>query len=366
VPAGQVVSFRVDARGQSYRWQVRRVGNPRPVKANINRKTGTTLTFEAPDGPSGVYLLEVRAGRYTTRVPFAVQGAKRSRLTVVLPQITWLGRDPLDEAAKPDGLPNTLDNGSVVPFPRPFAGEDGLPAGFAHDVAPLLVFLDRSRIAYDLTTDLALALDDRPATDDQGGLLFAGAPEWVSRGVARRLRRFAADGGRVALFGPQALRAGVTVGDGKLTHPTPVAPSDALGGRVAAVRKLPESGGAIAPLTVLEDRPDAGLLEGFSGELAGFSAVEELLTPGRAELLSGVGHALSEEEAVAAEEANRTPRPERPAFSAVRQGRGLVIRVGIPGWVERLEHDDATVAQLTRNVVDLLRGVRPRPRSAPR
>jgi len=40
----------------------------------------------------------------------------------------------------------------------------------------------------------------------------------------------------------------------------------------------------------------------------------------------------------------------------------VVIRVGLPEWGRRLR-DDADVQQITRNVADILRRVRPRPRS---
>jgi hypothetical protein len=38
-----------------------------------------------------------------------------------------------------------------------------------------------------------------------------------------------------------------------------------------------------------------------------------------------------------------------------------VIRVGLPGWSERLR-TDREVDQLTRNIVDVLRGVTPKQR----
>jgi flagellar hook assembly protein FlgD len=359
VQAGRLVSFRVDARGRRYGWSVRRLGGSRPVKRNGRPKRDTHLTFRAPGGVSGVYLLEVRSGRAVTRVPFAVQSSEHAALTVVLPMITWLGRSPLDDASDPDGLPDTLGNGAVVRFPRLFARNGGLPAGFADGVAPLLVFLDRSRIRYDLVTDLALALDEQVPESD-GGLLFAGTPEWTSRGLAKRLRRYVEAGGDVALFGPGALRAGVTVGDGKLTHATPPAATDAFGGRLADVRALE---GDAPVLSVLEEDPQIGLLEGFSGELTGFDAVEELISPGRGEVAVSVGQAITEEEAARAEEADERPRVERPVLSAVRIGDGLAIRVGLPAWSERLAAGDGPVRQITRNVVDILRGVRPRPRS---
>ena len=52
----------------------------------------------------------------------------------------------------------------------------------------------------------------------------------------------------------------------------------------------------------------------------------------------------------------------RPALTAVQLGKGVVIRVGLPQWAQRLS--DPNVAQVTRNIVDLLRKVQPRIRSA--
>ena len=88
------------------------------------------LAFRAPTGPSGVYLLELRSGRWHTTVPFLVQAEKRSSVLVVVPTITWLGTDKVDDRPF-DGIPNTLSGGGTVRWPRVFVGEDGLPAGFA-------------------------------------------------------------------------------------------------------------------------------------------------------------------------------------------------------------------------------------------
>jgi hypothetical protein len=365
VTAGDLVAFRVDARGRAYRWDVRRVGIAHPVKASRRPNRDTTIAFRAPAGDSGVYLLEVRSGRWLQQVPFAVQARRSAPMLVVLPTISWLGRTAIDDDR--DGVPNTFAASSPVPFPRPFAGR-GLPAGLVQDLGPLLVFLDRAHLRYDVTTDLALALSDAdPAPGSHRGLLFAGAPEWVSRPLARRLRRFVDAGGRVALFGPDALRAGVTVGDGRLTRPTPPGPADAFGGRLAAVRRLTAEPGRPPVLTVVpKDDPALGLLDGFSGELGGFTSAEELISPGpRAQVDAGIGQALTDQEAAAAEAANQAPRPERAALSATAEGKGEVIRVGLPEWGARVQARDPVVAQLTRNIVDLLRGVRPRVRSTP-
>jgi hypothetical protein len=54
-----------------------------------------------------------------------------------------------------------------------------------------------------------------------------------------------------------------------------------------------------------------------------------------------------------------------PVLAATRIGEGLVIRVGLPEWSQRVV-TDPEVAQINRNIVDLLRGVRPRLRSSRR
>jgi hypothetical protein len=58
-----------------------------------------------------------------------------------------------------------------------------------------------------------------------------------------------------------------------------------------------------------------------------------------------------------------TPLPE-PAYAltATRLGDGLVLRIGLPEWQGRIAEPE--IAQVTRNVVDILRGTKPRIRSA--
>lgn len=364
VRAGQFVTFRVDAQRRPWRWQIRRVGE-RPRKRAREPKTSTSLTVRAPGGVSGLYLFEARAGRHTAQVPFAVQAEERSPLLVVLPMITWLGTDPADDLRRPDGIPNTLARGQLVRFPRPFAS--GLPAGVRDEVAPLLVTLDRARIRYDLTTDLALSSGRDPRPTDRPGVLFAGSHRWVTRSLARRLRRYVATGGRVALFGTGQLRGGVRLGNGRLYRATPPGPADAFGQRLADVRRLADGpDGAPERLDTLTDDPeDLQVLTGFDGRLDHpFPSVEEMVAAGsRAEVVAALGDAVSEEEAAELEAAERPVPEQRPAFTAVKLGKGYVFRTGIPGWVPRLAAGDPEVFQLTRNVIDLLRRVNPRPRS---
>jgi hypothetical protein len=74
---------------------------------------------------------------------------------------------------------------------------------------------------------------------------------------------------------------------------------------------------------------------------------------------------LPMELAVFNEEKGEQPRTALPALTAARLGTGLVVRVGLSEWVERAG-TNREVGQITRNIVDVLRRVKPRVRSATR
>ena len=358
VTAGQRVEFGVDARGAQYRWRVRRVGDSAVRKRGSETKP--VLAFRAPTGPSGVYLLELRSGRWHTTVPFLVQAEKRSSVLVVVPAMTWLGTDKVDDRPF-DGIPNTLSGGGTVRWPRAFVGTDGLPAGWS-EIAPLLVFLDRQRIRYDLTSDLDLDLTRNPRASDRPGVLFAGSERWITRTLAKRLRSYVTSGGRVAMFGGDSMLRGVrlrvyTDGEaGTLSRATQPTSTDPFGARIAKPRTLP------APATLSQFEGDAqyGLMEG-ANDLQGFKVLEEAsLVSGKANLAS-VGQPLTPEEEAASVSSGKDPREIRPALSATQLGKGVVIRVGLPEWTSKL--DEGNVAQVTHNIVDILRRVEPRIRS---
>ena len=159
-------------------------------------------------------------------------------MLVVVPTVSWLGTDNVDDPPF-DGLPNSLADGGTVRWPRVFNGSEGLPAGFADDVAPLLVFLDRRRIHYDLTSDLDLELTRNPRASDREGVLMLGSPRWVTRTLGRRLRRYVNDGGHLAVIGADSLRRGVRLRvhqseeSGTLSRATQPAAADPFGARVA-------------------------------------------------------------------------------------------------------------------------------------
>jgi len=81
VTAGEWAEFFVDARGRAYRWAMRRAGARRPVRRGRARAgRPRPLVVRAPRGRSGLYLLELEAGRSRTRVPFLVQARERAEL----------------------------------------------------------------------------------------------------------------------------------------------------------------------------------------------------------------------------------------------------------------------------------------------
>ena len=147
VTAGRRVRVNVDARRRPYRWLLRRVGTRRPVVRG-REAAGQPVELRAPRGDSGLYVLELTAGSQSTAVPIAVQSRRRSQMLVVVPAMTWVGTDEVDQDG--DGVPNTLPAGRPVNWPRVMAG--GLPADLVGNVAPLLAHLDRAKIRYDLTT----------------------------------------------------------------------------------------------------------------------------------------------------------------------------------------------------------------------
>jgi len=367
VSAGSRVEFFVDARRRGYRWTVRRPGARRPVKRGRAAPGGARpLAFRAPNGRSGLYLLRLVAGSSATTVPFLVQSGERADVLVVVPAITWLGTDEVDDPPF-DGFPNTLTGGGPVRWPRVFSG-NGIPDGLTAQVAPLLVFLDRARLRYDLTSDLDLALSTGPRASDREGVLLPAPARWVTRPLARRLRRYVLDGGRVATFGADTLRRGVALrprrgeAEGTLSRPTQPTGDDPFGASLLALRDAGEQPAALEPLA-----GDAayGLLTGTDGVLEGFGRLEESrpLAPGgddRRRLVVGLGRVPPAPDPDAP--ADQPPPEPAYALTATRLGDGLVLRIGLPEWQSRLAEPE--VAQVTHNVFDLLRRVTPRIRSA--
>jgi flagellar hook assembly protein FlgD len=325
-PAGDPVEFFVDARRKPWTWSVRRVGSGTATPSR--RKTSARVRLHAPGRESGVYLMQVRTATHTSSVPFAVQSAKRHRILVVLPVMTWQGRNSLDDDG--DGLPNLLDNGVGAKLFRVYAG-DGLPADFATRDAPLLAWLDRRGHRYDITTDVALAANRGPRLEDHRGVILTSDARWLPRALQQRLRRYVRGGGRVASFGVDSLRRQVSLtGRGRMVDPTPAATTDVFGVRLRRLVRLPK------PTNLVEASDNIDFFGGTPGAFGPFSLVQETeLTAAEAE----------------ASAVTESPQTGRPVIAAQREGKGLVLRFGAPELPSHLgarANDPNTVALLDR------------------
>jgi hypothetical protein len=329
VKARDPVTVCIDARRKRYRWAIRRVGTPRPVK----RGSGTRpcVTTKAPGGRSGAYLFEVRTRRHATKAAFAVQARRSAAGTarkprgvlVVLPAITWQGRNPVDDDG--DGAANLLDDGLDAKLLRPYSG-DGLPAGFGTREAPVLSWLDRTGRTYDLTTDAALAARRGPRLEGHRGVLIPGDARWLPGPVRTRLRAFARGGGTVVSLGVDSLLRSVRLSDGLLAAPSPRRATDVFGARLRPVVRQ------ATDLTDFQD--DIQLFAGTTGLFRDVVAWEETAASGQEADL--VARAV-------------TLKPEgRNVVVAVRYGRGLVIRPGFPSFSIRLTPDPAISELMAR------------------
>ena len=292
----------------------------------------------------------MRSGRYSASVPFLVQAPERARLLVVVPAITWLGVDKVDDDG--DGLPNTLETGGPVKWPRVIAGDKGMPATFADQTAPLLVFLDRARIRYDLTSDIALDPLPRPAGDRPRGR-DPGRPAALGAGARWRggCGDYVEDGGRLASFGTDSLRRGVRVGSNRLTQPTQPTPTDPFGARLDPIRRPRTDETGPLPLTALADDPALGLLTGSDGVVDAFGRLEES-QPRQArggKVVTALGQDVTDAERADAEEKGEQPREALPVADrgAPRQGRrhprradrvGAAGRHGPRGGADHAQH----------------------------
>ncbi len=316
VTAGTRAEFEVSADGRRYRWSLRRLGAGRPSARGTRRSS--SLAVRAPRGRSGVALLTVRVGSHRYTTPFAVQGARKERVLVVLPATTWQARNRLESDG--DGYPDVLPAAQRVSVRRPFAG-DGMPPGFQGDQSALLGFLDRERLRYDITSDLLLARRGAPPIDGYTGVLYAGAPRFAPQRVQTLLREYVQGGGRVAWAGRHGFEWSVGVAtDGRgvpdeLVDPTRTRRSP-FGERVRL-----EPGPA--PVAVLRDR--IRFFAGVPVAFGPFGALEEsAATPRGAQLLAAAGTGA-----------------ERPAIVVYRQDRGIVARIGIDGFGRALRSSPA-------------------------
>lgn len=324
--AGDQVDLLLDARGEPFRWSVRRVGTPRPVRRSGDRKTRPLVRLRTPGGSSGLFLFEARTRTRAARAPFVVDDRKDHKVLVVLPALSWQGRNPVDDDG--DGAVDTLDRGVPARLDRVLVRETD---SFVRREAPLLAELDRRGLKYDLTTDAALLARRGPQLKGHRGVLLPGDVRWLPTALGTRLRRFVESGGVVADFGIDGLRRGVEVGRRRMVRPTPPAAADLFGERPRRVVRGPAT-------TLTNTVDDLGLfaLPTTAGTAGVFEAIEE-----REELAGW-------RDLVAAAE---TP-DGATVIAAARIGDGLVIRFGLPGIAGRLE--DPQIDALLRRTWTLL------------
>ena len=335
VTAGSLARLRLGPGARRYSFALMRLGSRKVVKRD-RRRHGTALRIRMPDDArTGVYVVEVRSRGHRAKWPLVVAGLParnafdRPRPLVVVPAITWQGVNRLDSDL--DGFADTLRDASSVPAERPFAA-GRLPARLTREVSPLLRYLDRERIPYDLTTDLSLARGEGPALGNAPGIAIAGGAIWLPRGVRDRLRAEVESGKTVASFGGESLRRTIALSNGVLRFPSPDRPDDLFGERTSSERVDPP-----APLAVERDRLSLFGSDELFGE---FTAVEpSSRLPDGARLLSSAGRDVGE-----------------PAFVAYRLGKGVVVRPGTPQWAQRLEERalDAEVSSITTRIFGLL------------
>ncbi len=328
--AGEKADVFIDARGERWRYTLRRIGDREILRRSRDAGTGARLPLRAPK-QTGTYLLEVRTRTRSTRVPIIVQqNIPVGRVLVVLPWVTWQGRNPIDDDG--DGRPNTLEAGLGVRADRVFAG-DGLPAGFADREAPVLSFLDRTRREYDLTTDLALARGTGPKLDEFQGALIPADARWLPPKLGAELRRFARNGGTVVSLGTESLLRQVELSpQGKrLIRPTSPTEADLFGAVLQPIRR------GTTELTVAKD--DVGLFEGDEGVFPGVDAYEVTAR------LDGGARLV----------ASAAATDGRAVIVGSRVGKGLVVRTGIPDFVQGLARPERA-ALMNRLWVLLSRG----------
>jgi hypothetical protein len=324
--AGEQVWLFADARGEPFRGLVRRSGTTAAARRSGDSKTRPEVRLRTPPGRSGLSLFEANTASRRARVPFAVDDVADHPVLVVLPAMSWQGRNPVDDDG--DGAPDTLDRGVAARLDRVLVRET---ESFVRREAPLLAELDRRRLRYDLTTDLALARGEGPPLEGHRGVLLPGDARWLSPDVQQGLRRFVQRGGVVATAGIDSLRRSVAISrGGRLVRPTAPAPTDLFGARLGPV---------VEERTTLTNAiDDLGLFavpttEGTAGVFAGIQAFEPVRGWRRI---------------VAAAE---TPGGTA-VIAAARLGEGTVIRFGLPDLAAR--SDDAQVSALLERTWTLL------------
>lgn len=306
-PAGRRVGIGVSAGGQRYRWSMGRLGGRAQKKGTASR----AVVEVAPSAESsGIFLFTATQGSARAGAPFAVDDRRTNPVLVVIPVISWQGRNPADGDG--DGRPDLLEDGLGAGLRRPLVTR--LPAGFASSEQPVAAWLSRNRKRFDITTDYAIARKLPPLLEGHSGVLLAGRTSWLPAAAQVRLRRFVRSGGTLVEVAPDSLQRTVTLrGSAQLTRPLPPSTTDLFGSAIE--RRTGE-------FTVTNSRDSIDLFGGTEGLFRGYTQIEETVSPGRGKVL-----------------ASAVTDDGRVVVVALRVGRGTVIRFGLPELPSRLASD---------------------------
>jgi hypothetical protein len=254
-------------------------------------------------------------------VPFLASAEGRraaARVLVVVPALEWQASNPVDDDG--DGLPDTLPAADRIDLERPLA--DGSPPGLA-DEAALLQYLDSHHLAYQLTSDIALARGVGPRLSGHSGVILDGNFTWIPARLASGLSAYVGRGGHLVSIGQGSLLRTVPLTDTTAGPPGPAALNDPFGARPG--RHVATAGVLI---TVISDPLRIFTLTGpvLSG-FPGYQALEP--PPGRPASLAGVDATM-------------------PGVIGFTQGRGSVVEVGLDGFQRRLAHNSSAQELVTR------------------
>ncbi len=318
VAAGSDAVVGVDADQHPYRWALRRVGAKRS-RSRVESGSGTltSLRVRLPGRSAGLYELAIRSPGHRTEVPIVARSAvtRGYRILVVLPALSWQGQNQVDDNG--DGFPDTLTAGGEIELDRVLAG--GLPPGVGGEAA-LLAYLDRERMPYDLTTDVALADGSGPTLAGHSGVVFDGPETWLPAALAPALRHYVEEGGRVLSLGAGSLQRTAMVKDTsaglQALDPSGPAETDVLGAKPGALVH-----GNTEPIVVIRDQ--LGIFRDTSDTFSGFGSFEPIPTVAApAAIVSAAG-----------------TTSQTPSIIGYRLGSGIVVDIGLPSFTVSLAHD---------------------------
>jgi hypothetical protein len=320
VPAGTVARIPLVAARGAVSWRFSRVGSRRVLRRGRGR-AGQVAFRVPPRVPAGEYVVRIAAGSRPIRVPLTIRKPTPARVLVIMPVITWQGRNAVDDDL--DGFADTLDVSRSVPLTRPLAG-GRLPSGFEDEVEPLLAFLQRRRLRYDIDTDVGMVRQGGVDVKARSGVVLAGDERWLPAEAGRRLREYVEAGGTVVSLGTDSLRREVDLDRDALADPTEPRRTTLFGEDTRPLESL------LAPLVATRD--ELGLFAGTGGVAGLFTRFEQAERPaagGRLVVIAGRD-------------------PEKPAFAAYRIGRGVFMRVGTPQWSRALRSRPEVAAVMRR------------------